>query len=76
MKKTFAIFAAACLLAGGAMASEELAKAKNCLTCHAAGKVGALPQDHETRAATECLLCHATPANEAPIGMRPLVRLN
>lgn len=38
MKKTFAIFAAASLLAGGAMASEELAKAKNCLTCHAADK--------------------------------------
>lgn len=38
MKKTIAIFAAASLLSGGAMASEELAKAKNCLTCHAADK--------------------------------------
>ena len=38
MKKSM-LFAAACLfLAGGAQASEELAKAKNCLTCHAADK--------------------------------------
>lgn len=39
MKKTITIFAAAAsLLAGGALASEELAKAKNCLTCHSADK--------------------------------------
>ena len=38
MKKTIVTFAAASLLAGGAVASEELAKAKNCLTCHAADK--------------------------------------
>ncbi len=38
MKKTITIFAAASLLAGGALASEELAKAKNCLTCHSADK--------------------------------------
>jgi cytochrome c len=38
MKKIIAAFAAASLLAGSAVASEELAKAKNCLTCHAADK--------------------------------------
>ena len=38
MKKIIVAFAAASLLAGSAVASEELAKAKNCLTCHAADK--------------------------------------
>ncbi len=38
MKKIVAAFAACSLLTGGAIASEELAKAKNCLTCHAADK--------------------------------------
>ena len=38
MKKIITAFAAASLLAGGAVGSEELAKAKNCLTCHAADK--------------------------------------
>ncbi len=38
MKKTLAIVAASCLLVGSAIASEELAKAKNCLTCHSADK--------------------------------------
>jgi hypothetical protein len=37
----------------------------DCLSCHVAGKVGALPEDHVDRDPTECLLCHATPA-EAP----------
>ena len=38
MKMTVALIGASFLLAGGAMASEELAKAKNCLTCHATDK--------------------------------------
>ena len=38
MNKLVLFFGAAVLLAGGANASEELAKAKNCLTCHAADK--------------------------------------
>jgi len=37
MKMTIAMIGAF-LMAGGAMASEDLAKAKNCLTCHAADK--------------------------------------
>lgn len=38
MKTTLAIVAASFLLTGGALASEDLAKAKNCLTCHALDK--------------------------------------
>ena len=38
MKKALVIFTVFGLLAGGAIASEELAKAKNCLTCHAPDK--------------------------------------
>ncbi|UCV04684.1 c-type cytochrome [Dechloromonas denitrificans] len=38
MKKIVAIIGVSFLLAGGAMASEDLAKAKNCLTCHSADK--------------------------------------
>jgi cytochrome c len=38
MKKPLAVFAASFLLAGGALASEDLAKAKNCLTCHSVDK--------------------------------------
>ena len=30
----------------------------DCLRCHVAGVVGALPDDHATRGAAECLLCH------------------
>lgn len=29
-----------------------------CRTCHVAGKVGALPADHDARADTICVLCH------------------
>lgn len=38
MKKTLALLAATGLLAGSAAASDELAKAKNCTTCHAIDK--------------------------------------
>jgi len=38
MKKTLALIGISCLLAGGVQASEELAKAKNCLTCHSVDK--------------------------------------
>jgi cytochrome c len=38
MNKKVLLFGVALLLAGGVNASEELAKAKNCLTCHAADK--------------------------------------
>lgn len=38
MKMTVALIGASFLFAGAAMASEELAKAKNCLTCHAVDK--------------------------------------
>lgn len=38
MNKTLTIVAASFLLSGGALASEDLAKAKNCLTCHAVDK--------------------------------------
>lgn len=30
----------------------------DCLTCHYAGDVGALPTDHLARTANECILCH------------------
>lgn len=33
----------------------------DCITCHTAGKVGALPLDHSTRKTSECLLCHEVP---------------
>ena len=42
----------------------------DCLTCHVAGKVGALREDHAARKPTECLLCHAPPAAGAPISLR------
>lgn len=38
MNKTLVVLTVFGLLAGNAIASEELAKAKNCLTCHAADK--------------------------------------
>lgn len=38
MKKQALMLAALSVLAGTTVASEELAKAKNCLTCHAADK--------------------------------------
>lgn len=38
MKKILAVVAGTLLLAGAAQASEELAKSKNCLTCHAPDK--------------------------------------
>ncbi len=38
MKKIVAIIGVSFLLAGAAVASEDLAKAKNCLTCHSADK--------------------------------------
>ena len=38
MKKVIFLFAASALLAGSATASEELAKAKNCMSCHALDK--------------------------------------
>jgi len=38
MKHCIAIFVAAGLLTGQAMASDELAKAKNCMTCHSFDK--------------------------------------
>ncbi len=38
MKKNFALLLGACLVAGTALASEDLAKAKNCMTCHAFDK--------------------------------------
>lgn len=34
MKKAIFLLAASALLAGSAVASEELAKAKNCMSCH------------------------------------------
>lgn len=42
----------------------------DCLTCHVAGEVGSLPQDHATRTPSECLLCHAPPASETPLSLR------
>lgn len=38
MRKQALAFAVGFLLVGGAFASEELAKSKNCLTCHSADK--------------------------------------
>lgn len=38
MQKTILLTAAFLLLAGNALASPELAKAKNCMTCHAIDK--------------------------------------
>lgn len=38
MKKALFLLAASALLAGSAVASEELAKAKNCMSCHALDK--------------------------------------
>ncbi len=38
MKKNVALLLAACFVAGSALASEDLAKAKNCMTCHAIDK--------------------------------------
>ncbi|MGE5471510.1 MAG: c-type cytochrome [Bacteroidota bacterium] len=47
MKNIIVILCTAGLLAGNAVASEELAKAKNCMTCHAFDKkiVGPAYQD-------------------------------
>ena len=47
MKKSFALLLGACLVAGSALASEDLAKAKNCMTCHSFDKkiVGPSYQD-------------------------------
>jgi hypothetical protein len=53
-----------------AAAHQVLSDQTNCLSCHVAGKVGALPDDHATRTSSECLLCHASPATETPIGLR------
>nr|MBL8411635.1 c-type cytochrome [Dechloromonas sp.] len=54
MKMTIAMIGAF-LMAGGAMASEDLAKAKNCLTCHAADKkiVGPSYKDIAAKRASE-----------------------
>jgi cytochrome c len=38
MKLTLALIGASFLVSGAAMANADLAKAKNCLTCHAADK--------------------------------------
>ena len=38
MKKAIFLLAASALLAGSAVASEELAKAKNCMSCHTLDK--------------------------------------
>lgn len=38
MKKRIVLLAAACLLGGNAVASESLAKTKNCMSCHAPDK--------------------------------------
>jgi hypothetical protein len=57
---------------------------KDCLTCHVAGRDGALPDDHATRTGSECLLCHepremvtpppiATPLPPGQISAVPLV---
>jgi hypothetical protein len=35
-----------------------LAGQSDCLTCHVAAVLGALPDDHRTRTASECVLCH------------------
>lgn len=55
MKMKLAVFAASFVLAGAAQASEELAKAKNCLTCHAADKkiVGPSYRDIVAKRSTE-----------------------
>lgn len=45
----------------------------DCLTCHVAGKVGALPVDHVGRTATECLECHNTPLGADALSWRPTV---
>jgi hypothetical protein len=37
-----------------------------CLTCHVAGKLGALPADHEGRTNAQCSECHAPAASPAP----------
>lgn len=37
-----------------------------CLTCHVAGKVGALPADHDGRTNDQCSACHAPAASPAP----------
>jgi len=58
-----------------------LAAQSDCLTCHVATGVGALPADHLTRGANECVLCHvpspgSSPAPRGQQGIRwPLVFL-
>ena len=37
-----------------------------CLTCHVAGKVGALPADHDGRTNDQCSACHAPASSPAP----------
>ncbi len=46
-------------------AHSTLSGETDCLTCHVAGKVGALPADHATRTSSECLLCHDVPGAAA-----------
>ncbi len=55
MKKNLLFVASCLLLAGGVHASEDLAKAKNCLTCHAADKkiVGPSYKDIVAKRASE-----------------------
>jgi cytochrome c len=55
MKKQVMMFVALSVLAGGAFASEELAKSKNCLTCHSADKkiVGPSYKDITAKRASE-----------------------
>lgn len=55
MKKQVMMIVALSVLAGGALASEELAKAKNCLTCHAVDKkiVGPSYKDITAKRASE-----------------------
>jgi hypothetical protein len=48
----------------------------DCLGCHYAGDLGALPADHLTRSANECVLCHvpsagATSTPSAPVTPSP-----
>jgi cytochrome c len=55
MKLSLALIGASLLLSGAALADTELAKAKNCLTCHAADKkiVGPSYKDITAKRAAE-----------------------
>jgi hypothetical protein len=55
-------------------AHETVAGETDCLTCHVAGKVGALPTDHQGRTASQCLLCHDVTLGGSPVSVVPLVR--